>query len=154
MLEMVIGFYLVTLMILWITRRKWVAQSEEKEPLWILVFSRSVICMILDILVIVYLGGVIDILMLSNADWIGQLHIANGQMFARGRCEYVDFKGSDHRPLISYFSPEKKKKARSFRYDRRLWDNVEVQRLVKDLRLGDERSYVQVQTSKVRRAII
>lgn len=38
------------------------------------------------------------------------------EMFSNGRCQYLRFEGSDHRPLLSLFEVNKKKKRGLFRY--------------------------------------
>lgn len=59
---------------------------------------------------------------LSNSEW--------AELFPSGRCEYLRFEGSDHRPVVTFFDPKKKKRKGIFRYDRRLKDNEEVTNLV------------------------
>ncbi|CAA7058840.1 unnamed protein product [Microthlaspi erraticum] len=59
---------------------------------------------------------------LSNSEW--------AEMFPSGRCEYLRFEGSDHRPVVSYFDPNRLKQKGMFRYDRRLKDNEEVTSLI------------------------
>ncbi|CAA7062291.1 unnamed protein product [Microthlaspi erraticum] len=44
---------------------------------------------------------------LSNNEW--------AELFPSGRCEYLRFEGSDHRPIVSYFGPTRKKRKSSFR---------------------------------------
>ena len=79
--------------------------------------------------------------------WRGKLHnhlihcrldrsIANSawsDLFPSGRCHYMDFGGSDHRPIITYIDPTKKKVGRIFRYDRRLSNNPEVKQLITEI---------------------
>lgn len=52
------------------------------------------------------------------------------ELFPQGWCLYLDFGGSDHRPIISYIEPDSKRKIGLFRYDRRLWKNTEVRKLI------------------------
>ncbi|KAL1208842.1 hypothetical protein V5N11_010520 [Cardamine amara subsp. amara] len=49
---------------------------------------------------------------MANSSWIEE--------FPSGRCEYMRFEGSDHRPVLTRFDTEKKKSKGLFRYDRRL----------------------------------
>lgn len=58
----------------------------------------------------------------ANSDW--------AELFPKARSQYMAYEGSDHRPIISYFEPNKKKRRPMFRYDRRLKDNPEVKELV------------------------
>lgn len=48
------------------------------------------------------------------------------EKFPTARSHYMEFNGSDHRPLISIFDSTRKKSSRIFRYDRRLKDVHEV----------------------------
>lgn len=50
--------------------------------------------------------------------------------YPTARFQYLPYEASDHKPLISYFEPERKKRKGLFRYDRRLKDNAEVKKLV------------------------
>lgn len=59
---------------------------------------------------------------LANSSW--------SDLFPNGRSQYLQFEGSDHRPLISVFNSKKKKPNRLFRYDRRLRDNQEVKAII------------------------
>ncbi|KAG7543566.1 Endonuclease/exonuclease/phosphatase [Arabidopsis thaliana x Arabidopsis arenosa] len=75
------------------------------------------------------------------------------ELFPKGRSEYLQFEGSDHRPVISFFDKVKKKKG-IFRYDRRLKENEEVKRLVADIWSEDERINIHRRLINVRRALI
>ncbi|CAA7050643.1 unnamed protein product [Microthlaspi erraticum] len=59
---------------------------------------------------------------MSNSTW--------AEEYPTGKCEYLKFEGSDHRPIITIFDPLRKRKKGLFRYDRWLRTNEEVQRLV------------------------
>lgn len=59
---------------------------------------------------------------MSNIPW--------SEMFPAGRCEYLRFEGSDHRPVITYFDANLRKKKGMFRYDRRLRDKPEIRSIV------------------------
>lgn len=61
---------------------------------------------------------------LSNSAW--------AEDYPSGRCEYLRFDSSDHKPIITYFEPLRKKKRGIFRYDRRLSKNPEVAKMVKE----------------------
>lgn len=58
----------------------------------------------------------------ANSDW--------AELFPKAHSQYMAYEGSDHRPIISYFEPDKKKRRPMFCYDRRLKDNPEVKDLV------------------------
>jgi len=62
---------------------------------------------------------------MGNSEW--------AEMFPNKRSKYLQFEGSDHRPLISYFALEKKEKQGRFRYDRKLKDNVEAKVIIEKL---------------------
>ncbi|CAA7019207.1 unnamed protein product [Microthlaspi erraticum] len=57
------------------------------------------------------------------------------EAYPSGRCEYLNYEGSSHRPIITFFYPAKKKRKGLFRYDRSLRNNEEVKLLV-ERRLG------------------
>lgn len=81
---------------------------------------------------------------LSNSTW--------AELFPSGRCCYLDFQGSDHRPLISFLEPETRKKSGLFRYDRRMCKNEEVKKLFAETWLSN-RSSVESKISACRHAI-
>lgn len=58
---------------------------------------------------------------IANSHW--------SDLFPTARSHYLEFKNSDHRPLLSTFDPKKKKPKRIFRYDRRLQYNTEVSKI-------------------------
>ena len=64
------------------------------------------------------------------------------------------YEGSDHRPLISYFEPEKKKRPGLFRYDRPLKDNPEVKELVHQALQRGANQTVNDRIVEVRSALI
>lgn len=81
---------------------------------------------------------------LSNSTW--------AELFPSGRCAYLQFEGSDHRPLISYFEPETKKRRGLFCYDRRMCKNEEVRKLISEV-WSSTRSSVEGKISACRHAI-
>lgn len=48
------------------------------------------------------------------------------------RSQYLEYEGSDHKPLISFLEPDNKKRRGPFRYDRRLRDNPEAKEIIKE----------------------
>ena len=52
--------------------------------------------------------------------------------FSTTRSIYLAYEGSDHKPLISALEPGKKHRPGIFRYDRRLKDNEEVTKLIRE----------------------
>lgn len=50
--------------------------------------------------------------------------------YSTGKCEYFPFEESNHTPIFTSLNPTKKKRNRSFRYDRRLRHNEEVHAIV------------------------
>ncbi|CAA7043725.1 unnamed protein product [Microthlaspi erraticum] len=83
---------------------------------------------------------------MANSSWI--------DAYPSGRSEYLDFGGSDHRPLLSLFHPEKKKGRGLFRYDMSLRNNEEVKNLVTSAWNAYPRASVETRISSCRRAII
>lgn len=81
----------------------------------------------------------------GNSEW--------AELFPNGRCKYLRFEGSDHRPIITYFALEKKKPG-WFRYDRRLKENGEVKKLVEEVWNEDLAGSVQSRIAKVWQALI
>ena len=53
--------------------------------------------------------------------------------FPTGRCQYLGFEGSDHRPLITVFDSAQRRRNRLFRFDRRLRDNEEIKELIANI---------------------
>ena len=74
-------------------------------------------------------------------------------MFPKARCQYLAYEGSDHKPLMSYFEPDKKKRRGLFRYDRRLKDNEEVKALVATTWATAENMTISERIARVRSAI-
>lgn len=61
---------------------------------------------------------------MANCSWF--------ERFPAGRCEYLRFEGSDHRPVVVHFDVQRKRKKGLFRFDRRLKDKPEIRQLVTD----------------------
>ncbi|KAG7537667.1 Ribonuclease H domain [Arabidopsis suecica] len=59
---------------------------------------------------------------LANCSWF--------EAFPAGRCEYLRFEGSDHRPLVTFLDDSIRKNKGAFRFDRRLTDNEEIRCIV------------------------
>lgn len=59
---------------------------------------------------------------MSNCAW--------AEAFPMGRCRYLRFEGSDHRPLLTYFNADRPKKRGMFRFNRALTEQEEVTHLV------------------------
>ena len=81
---------------------------------------------------------------ISNSLW--------AEAFPSGRCSYLEFEGSDHRPLISYLEPDTKRRRGIFRYDRRLCKNEEVRRIIAEAWTAN-RASVEHKIAACRRAI-
>lgn len=82
---------------------------------------------------------------LSNSDW--------ADLFPACRSQYLKYKGSDHRPLLSFLDTAKKKGAKIFRFDRRLNDNLEIKKLVSEVWSSNEYLTVEERLSLCRQAI-
>lgn len=61
---------------------------------------------------------------MANSSW--------PDLFPSGRCHYMEFEGSDHRPVITYVDPTRKKVGRLFRYDRCLNSNPDIKNLIRE----------------------
>lgn len=59
---------------------------------------------------------------LTNCVW--------AERFPSSFCQYLNFEGSDHRPIITRLEPQKKRKGGLFCYDRSLRENKEIKALV------------------------
>ncbi|KAF8088754.1 hypothetical protein N665_0530s0009 [Sinapis alba] len=76
------------------------------------------------------------------------------ETFPTARSQYLAFEASDHKPLLSFFEPERKRRRGLFRYDRRLKDNVEVKQIIADSWKSSTGSSISDRITRVRRAII
>ena len=59
---------------------------------------------------------------MGNCSW--------SESFPLGRCRYLRFEGSDHRPLLTYFNADRKRKRGVFRFNRSLTEQPEVTQLI------------------------
>lgn len=82
---------------------------------------------------------------MSNSAWI--------DLFLSCRSQYLQFEASDHRPLLTFLDPTRKKGKRLFRYDRRLRDNPEVKKSITDIWNSFPHLPVRVKLTKCRQAI-
>ncbi|CAA7045734.1 unnamed protein product [Microthlaspi erraticum] len=83
---------------------------------------------------------------MANSAWI--------EAYPSGRCEYLHFEGSDHRPIITFFYPTKNKRKGLFRYDRSLRNNEEVKLIVEKAWKTYPNANIDHRISNCRRAII
>lgn len=81
-------------------------------------------------------------------------NISWSEMFPAGRCEYLRFEGSDHRPVVTYFDENLKKKKGVFRFDRQLREKPEVRKLVDDSWASSLRESVITKLNRVRTNLI
>lgn len=75
-------------------------------------------------------------------------------MFPAARSEYLRFEGSDHRPVITHFDLNLKKKKGNFRYDRSLSSKPEIRQLVDETWKLDSEATVLTKIDRVRRNLI
>lgn len=87
----------------------------------------------------------LDIAM-GNCSWF--------EKFPAGRCEYLRFEGSDHRPVVVHFDIFRRRKNGLFRFDRRLKDKPEVRQLVADSWKADPLESMVSKISSIRVKII
>lgn len=83
---------------------------------------------------------------LGNCRW--------SEIFPASYCEYLNFEGSDHRPLLTFLDRNQKKKRNLFRYDRRLTSKPEVRALVEENWFHCHGDSVLSRLCRVRQAII
>ena len=83
---------------------------------------------------------------MSNSAWADE--------YPSGRCEYLRFEGSDHRPLITHIDLKQKKKKGIFRYDRRLKENEEVKQLILQAWQFDDQETLEEKINRCRANII
>lgn len=76
------------------------------------------------------------------------------ELFPNARSQYLTYEGSDHKPILSYFEPDKRKRRGLFRYDRRLKNNPAVKELVKQIWDSDPTAPVNDRIKLVRSALI
>jgi len=81
----------------------------------------------------------------ANGDW--------AELFPKARSQYLTYEGSDHKPIVSFFEPDKRKRRGIFRFDRRLRDNPEVKALVSQVWNKVHHTSVNDRISAVRAAI-
>lgn len=83
---------------------------------------------------------------ISNTEWT--------ELFPSCRSQYLKFEGSDHRPLLTFLDPTRKKGHKLFRFDRRLRENPEVKKIVNDIWTDSPHLTVEERLSLCRRAIV
>lgn len=71
-----------------------------------------------------------------------------------GRCRYLRFEGSDHRPLMTYFNSEKLKRKGMFRFNRALTEQEEVTQVIDSAWHSSPLDSVIEKLNKCRRGII
>ncbi|CAA7058564.1 unnamed protein product [Microthlaspi erraticum] len=82
--------------------------------------------------------------------------LANGawsDCYPYSRCYYLDFEGSDHRPLLTILETNLKKKRGIFRYDRSLNDNPEITEVVEKAWHSSDTASVEQRINYCRREI-
>lgn len=83
---------------------------------------------------------------LANCSWF--------EAFPAGRCEYLRFEGSDHRPLVTFLDDSLRKNKGVFRFDRRLTDNEEIRSIVDQAWKGQQDDSVLAKINHCRAQII
>ncbi|CAA7018492.1 unnamed protein product [Microthlaspi erraticum] len=82
---------------------------------------------------------------LSNGAW--------ADIYLFSRCYYLDFEGSEHRPLLTILETNLKKKRGIFRYDRSMKDNPKITELIEKAWLSSETATVEQRIISCRREI-
>ncbi|KAG2308255.1 hypothetical protein Bca52824_028003 [Brassica carinata] len=83
---------------------------------------------------------------MGNCSW--------SEAFPMGRCRYLRFEGSDHRPLLSYFNADRPTKRGLFRFNRSLTEQNEVTQLVSEAWNSSPLATVIAKLNTCRRSII
>ncbi|WZY77881.1 hypothetical protein YC2023_024265 [Brassica napus] len=83
---------------------------------------------------------------MANCSWF--------ERFPAGRCEYLRFEGSDHRPIIIHFDVSTQRKKGLFRFDRRLKDKPEIRQLVEEQWKQHPLESVLIRVANIRHGII
>ncbi|KAG7578550.1 Zinc knuckle CX2CX4HX4C [Arabidopsis thaliana x Arabidopsis arenosa] len=83
---------------------------------------------------------------LSNASW--------SELFPAGRCSYLNFEGSDHRPILTVFDPTRQKHRGLFRFDRKLIHNPTIREIIEAAWNSFPEDSVLTKTNRCRRHII
>lgn len=76
------------------------------------------------------------------------------EAFPMGRCRYLRFEGSDHRPLLSYFNSNRTRKRGMFRFNRALTEQEEVTQVVDEAWNSSPLDSVIAKLNNCRRMII
>lgn len=82
---------------------------------------------------------------IANSAWF--------ELFQAGSVEYLRYRGSDHKPLITCHDVNKRKRRGLLRFDRRLHDNPEVKDLIKET-WKSSTCNVQSKITEVRQALV
>ena len=82
----------------------------------------------------------------ANSHWF--------DIFHSGSVEYLNYEGSDHRPILTCFDLTRKKGKGLFRFDRRLRENPEVKALVQQIWKKAGKRSVQTKIGMVRSALV
>ncbi|WZY87458.1 hypothetical protein YC2023_044193 [Brassica napus] len=83
---------------------------------------------------------------LANCAWT--------ELFPSGRCDYLRFEGSDHRPLITYLDTSKVKRKRLFRYDRGINEDPEARQVIEEAWKKDVLELVETKIKRCRAELI
>ena len=83
---------------------------------------------------------------LANCAWF--------DTFPAGRCDYLRFEGSDHRPLVTYLDTSKPKRRRLFRYNRSIKDMPEARKVIEDAWQKDVPEQVESKIKRCREELI
>ena len=83
---------------------------------------------------------------LTNCSW--------SELFPMGRCRYLRFEGSDHRPVVTFFNDSVTKKQGVFRFNRALTENPEIEEVVEAAWNHDPLASVISKLNACRRSII
>ena len=81
----------------------------------------------------------------ANSSW--------AENYPTARCQYLEYEGSDHKPLMSFLDPMIMKWRSLFRYDRRLNENEEAKKLIRETWAAASESLVLEKLATTRRAI-
>lgn len=76
------------------------------------------------------------------------------EAYPSGRCKYLRYEGSDHRPVVSFFDGTMRKKKGLFRFDRRLIVDCEARKIIEDAWSASPSDSFIAKLNRVRRDLI
>lgn len=76
------------------------------------------------------------------------------EVYPTARCQYLEYEGSNHKPLLTFLDPSTLKRRKLFRYDRRLNSNEEAKQVIRESWAQAPQGRVMDKLSSTRSAIV